>query len=77
MREFRICAQVQRSGRGRYRALASAVPREPGVGPQASDMRGKIFGDRASAKAALGLLAHSVALQVMARGDRVAGVDIR
>ena len=57
--------------------MASAVPREAGVGPDASDIRGKVFVDRASAHAALGLLVHSVAQRVMARGDRVTALDVR
>jgi hypothetical protein len=57
--------------------MASAVPREAGAGPDASDIRGKVFSDRASARAALGLLVHSVAQRVMARGDRVTALDVR
>jgi hypothetical protein len=77
MRDFRICGRVARVGTARYRALASAVPREPGLGPDASDMRGKVFSNRDSARAALGLLVHAVAQRVMARGDRVTALDVR
>jgi hypothetical protein len=57
--------------------MASAVPREAGAGPDASDIHGKVFADRVSARAALGLLVHSVAQRVMARGDRVSALDVR
>ena len=77
MREYRICGRVQRLDGARFRALASAVPREPGSGPDAADIRGKVFADRVAAREALGLLVHSVAQRVMARGDRITGLDVR
>jgi hypothetical protein len=77
MRDFRIWGRVQRLGGERYRAMASALPREPGVGPDADDIRGKVFANRVAAREALGVLVHSVAQRVMARGDRVTGVDVR
>jgi len=75
-RDFRIWGRVARVGKG-YRAMASAVPREPGVGPSAWDIRAQLFAHRAAAEDALGLLAHRVAQRVMARGDRVTAIDVR
>jgi hypothetical protein len=77
MREFRIWGRVQRMDSRRFRALASAVPHAPGAGPDAADIRGKVFSDRTAAREGLGLLAHSVAQRVMARGDRISAVDVR
>jgi hypothetical protein len=77
MRDFRIWGRIQRVAGTRYRAVASAVPREPGVGPACGDIRAGVYPDRARARAALGLLAHAVAQRVMARGDRIVALDVR
>jgi len=74
--EFRIWGRVARLGKS-YRAMVSAVPREPGAGPQMGDIRARVFSHPAAAQEALGLLAHRLALHVMARGDRVIAIDVR
>jgi hypothetical protein len=76
-RNYRIFGRVQRMARGRFRALASAVPDESGAGPSVADMRGRVLPSRSAADEALGLLAHAVARRVMARGDRVTRIDVR
>jgi hypothetical protein len=75
-REYRVLGWVENMGPGRYRALAAAVPRARAAGPEPSDMRAKITADRRAAYDELGLLVHSVASAVMARGDRIVGSNV-
>lgn len=75
--DFRILGRIERRPAGDYRAVASAVPDEPGLGPSAADVRMEDEVTIEDCRVTLGRLVHQVASNVMRRGDQVVWLDVR
>ena len=75
--DYRILGRIERRPAGDYRAVASAVPDEPGRGPNPTDVRMEEEGTIEDCRITLGRLVHQVASTVMLRGDQVVWLDVR
>jgi hypothetical protein len=77
MAEYRIWGRIERRPEGSFRAVASALPNEPGAGPDPSDIRAGHEDSLADSRIELGRLAYDLSAAIMKRGDQVVWVDIR
>jgi hypothetical protein len=75
--DFRIFGRLERRPDGTFRAIASAIPNEPGEGPKRDDIRAEPAGTLTDARVALGRLVHAVSSLVLQRGDNVVWLDVR
>ena len=75
--DYRILGRIERRSAGDFRAVASAVPDEPGRGPSPADVRMEDEVTLDDCRVTLGRLVHQVASNVMMRGDQVVWLDVR
>ena len=75
--DYRILGRIERRPAGDFRAVASAVPDEPGRGPSPADVRMEHEVSLDDCRITLGRLVHQVASTVMGRGDQVVWLDVR
>ena len=77
MAEYRIWGRIEKRAEGSFRAVASALPNQPGLGPDPSDIRAGREDTLADSRIELGRLAYDLSAAIMKRGDQVVWVDLR
>ena len=78
-REYRIWGRIEkvRGSDESFRAVASAAPDEPGVGPEPTDVRFEVGTSLEESRLALGRLMYELSAAVARRGDQVSWIDLR
>ena len=77
MAHYRIWGRIETRPEGSFRAVASALPDQPGAGPSPDDIRMETAPSIASCRVALGRLVFALSAALMRRGDQVVWVDVR
>jgi hypothetical protein len=77
MAHYRIWGRIEKRPEGSFRAVASALPEEPGAGPQTEDVRVEAAPSLAACRIALGRLVFTLSSALLRRGDQIVWVDVR
>jgi hypothetical protein len=76
MAEYRIWGRIEKRPEGHFRAIASAIRDNAGMGPEANDVRMEVYDSLPETRMALGRLTYALSAALRQRGDQVVWIDV-